>query len=100
MNPAPGFNVGISGATREKLARLGRHAAFDEQGAKFLAAVRDILARLHSDPSTYGEELFDLRAMKITIKIAVRYPLAVEFGVYSDRREVIVRTFHYPTPVD
>lgn len=100
MNPTPGFEVGISGAIREKLVRLGRHAALDERGAKFLAAVRDILARIHSDPVTFGEELFDLRAMQLTIKIAVRYPLAVEFGVYPDRRQVVVRTFHYLTPAN
>ena len=100
MTPTPGFKVGISGAIREKLARLGRHAAIDDRGEKFLTAVRAILARLHSDPVTYGEELFELRAMQLTIKIAVRYPLAVEFGVYPDRRQVIVRTFHYLTPAE
>ena len=36
--------------------------------------------------------------MKLTIKVAVEYPVAVEFGVYLDRRQVLVRTFRYLTP--
>src|SRR5438270_552063 len=70
MNPAPEFEVGISGATRELLVQLHRQAALSGQSAEFLAALRVVLVRLRSDPVTYGEELFDLRAMKHTVKEA------------------------------
>ena len=98
MNPAPEFEVGISGAVRERLVRLYRHAVVDERGAEFLAALDAIVARLRSEPATYGEELFDLRVMKVTVKIAVRYPIAIEFAVNPERRQVFVRTFRYLGP--
>ena len=98
MSPGPEFEVGISGAVRERLVRLHRHAVVDERGDAFLAALDAIVARLRTDPVSYGEELFDLRAMKVTVKLAVRYPVAIEFAVYPDRRQVFVRTFRYLAP--
>jgi hypothetical protein len=53
---------------------------------------------LRTDPTTYGEELFDLRVMQLTIKVGVALPLAVEFGVYLERRQVWVRTFRFVQP--
>ena len=100
MNPGPEFDVGISGVVRERLVRLYRHAVVDERGDEFLAALDAITARLRSDPVTYGEELFDLRVMKVTVKIAVRYPIAIEFAAYPDRRQVLVRTFRYLTAAE
>ena len=98
MNPEPEFEVGISGAMRERVVRLHRHAVVDERGDEFLAALDAIIARLRADPTSYGEELFDLRVMKVTIKVAVRYPVMVEFAVYPDRRQVLVRTLRYLGP--
>jgi hypothetical protein len=98
MNPAPNFEVGISGAMRERLVRLYRHAVVDGQGDEFLAALDATVSRLGSDPLTYGEELFDLRAMKVTVRIAVRYPLVIEFATFADRRQVFVRAARYIGP--
>lgn len=63
MNPAGDFEVSISGATRELLVRLRDQAAAMGLRNEFFAALRMILARLRTDPVTYGEELFDLRVM-------------------------------------
>jgi hypothetical protein len=78
--------------------RLYRHAVVDGQGDEFLAALDATVSRLGSDPLTFGEELFDLRAMKVTVRIAVRYPLVIEFATFADRRQVFVRAARYIGP--
>jgi hypothetical protein len=93
--PDPGFEVSISGATRELLVRLHGEAAADGRWAEFLTALRTISTRLRTDPVTFGEELFDLRGLRLTVKVAAVLPLVVEFGVYAERRLVFVRTFRY-----
>lgn len=97
MNPPPGpeYEVPISGAVRDLLVRLSDQAAADGRRTEFLAALNTISRRLRTDPTGFGEEVFDLRALRLTVKVAVILPLAVEFGVYPDRRLVFIRTFRY-----
>ncbi len=64
----------------------------------FLAALRQIESRLENDPFDFGEELFDLHHYRATVKMAVRLPIAVEFGVYPEQRMVLIRRFHYLAP--
>jgi hypothetical protein len=97
-SPGPGFEVSISGTTRELLVRLHDEATTDGRRAEFLTALRSISTRLQTDPVTFGEELFDLRGLQLTVKVAAVLPLAVEFGVYLERRLVFVRTFRYIRP--
>lgn len=96
--PDPDFTVSISAAVRDRLIRAHDEAAAAGQRAEFLTALRAVAQRLRADPVTLGEELFDLRALRLTVKVAAVLPLAVEFGVYADRRLVFVRTFRYIPP--
>jgi hypothetical protein len=98
MTPGPEFEVSISGAVRERLVRAHDEAAAAGKRAEFLAALRTVSERLRTDPATFGEELFDLRALRLTVRVAAVLPLAVEFGVYVERRLVFVRTFRYIPP--
>jgi hypothetical protein len=100
MNPPPGpdFQVAISAATRELLVRLRDEAARDGRRDEFLAALRHVSTQLRTDPVTYGEEVFDLRQLRLTVKVGVLLPLAVEFAAYPERRPVFVRTFRYVRP--
>ena len=100
MNPptGPEYDVPISGAVRDLLVRLHDEAAADGRRTEFLTALKSISRRLRTDPAGFGEELFDLRALHLTINVAVVYPLVVEFGIYEDRRLVFIRTFRYVTP--
>lgn len=95
--PDPGYAVPISVAVRDLLARLHDEAATRGR-AEFLSALQAISQRLRTDPVTFGEEVFDLRGLHLTIKVAVVLPLVVEFGVYPERRMVFVRTFRYIPP--
>lgn len=99
MNPpGPDYEVAISAATRELLVRLHDEAARDGRRAEFLDALRTISARLRTDPVTFGEEVFDLPALQLTVKVGVVLPVAVEFAPYPARRLVFVRTFRYTRP--
>ena len=100
MNPPsdPGFQVSISGATRELLVRLRDQATRAAQRDEFLRALRTISERLRTDPVAFGEELFDLRALHLTVKVGIVLPVVVEFGVYVERRMVFVRTFRFVPP--
>ncbi len=96
--PGPDYDVPISGATRELLTRLHSHAVSDGRGDEFLTALRTISARLRTDPVTFGEEVFDLPALRLTVKVGVVLPVVAEFAVYPDRRLVFIRTFRYVAP--
>ncbi|MBY0512284.1 MAG: hypothetical protein K2P78_00020 [Gemmataceae bacterium] len=98
MTPDPGYEVSISGAVRERLILAHDEAAAAGRRTEFLAALRDVSRRPRTDPTTFGVELFDLRALRLTVRVAAVLPLAVEFGVYTDRRLVFVRTFRYIPP--
>lgn len=94
----PDFVVSMSAATAEELRRLAAEADGDGLGAEFRAALRSMFDRLRTTPRTFGEELFDLRAMGLTVRLAVVLPAVVEFGVYPDRRLVFARAFRYVPP--
>lgn len=98
MNPPGNYEVSISGATRELIVRLYDTAATAGLRSEFLAALRTVLARLRIDPINFGEEVLDLRVMRLTIKVGVVLPVAVEFGIYPARRLVLVRTFRFVPP--
>jgi len=67
----------------------------DDRLADFLTELKFVAGRLRFDPDTFGEELYELSKFNLTVRIAVRYPLAVEFGVSRTRRVVFVRDFTY-----
>jgi hypothetical protein len=99
MNPPDQpYEVPVSRSIRELLLRLHDEAARAGRRAEFLAAVKRISRRLRTDPGSFGEELFDLPALRLTVKVGVVLPVAVEFGVHADRRIVFIRTFRYVEP--
>ena len=91
----PGYEVPLSGAIQELLFRLLNKADADGRRFEFLAAFKAVAQRLCTEPETFGEEVFDLAALHLTIKVGVILPLVVEFGVHSEKRLVIIRTFRY-----
>jgi len=95
MNSNEPFRVSISGATREKIRLLYELATQDERGELFLNSLRAIEQHLRTDPIAFGEDIYNLRQHRITVKIAIRLPIAVEFGVHVERRLALVRSFHY-----
>lgn len=101
MTPSPGsdpFRLSMSPMTAERIRRLSDLAAADHQMDAFITALRHIDSRLRNDPLNFGEELFDLRQYPATVKLAVRLPIAIEFGVFPEQRIVLIRSFDYLKP--
>ncbi len=101
MTSSPGsdpFRVSMSAAIGQHLRRLSDQAMADRQLDGFLTALRHIDNRLRNDPFNFGEELFDLRQPRATVKMAIWLPIVVDFGVYPDQRIVLIRGFRYLAP--
>ena len=101
MTPTDGsdpFRVSMSAAVAERLRLLSDEVAAAGQLAAFIEALRRIDSRLKVDPIGFGEELFNLRIHGGTVRLAVRLPIAVEFGIYPQQRVVLIRSFRYLAP--
>jgi hypothetical protein len=49
-----------------------------------------ILRRLRVDPFSFGEELYDLKALGMQVRLGV-LPIAVQFGADFDNRLVVIQ---------
>jgi hypothetical protein len=89
------FQVSMSSDTAEELRHLYDLAATQQDKEAFLQALRHIDSRLLNDPLNFGEELFELRKIRAIVKLALRLPIAIEFGGYPEQRIVLIR-YLYP----
>ena len=97
MNPLPApngfprFQIEASAKVHDAIKQCQRVATLDGRGIQFASAFRQILKRLQTNPSRFGEELFHLRALHLRIRCAVIRPVYIDFGVSEDRRVVYLR---------
>ena len=87
--------MAVSAAVRERLVELSDLAARAGRVELFLTALDSITHRLQNDPGGFGEEVYDLRAMRLTVRVGVILPLAVEFSIHPTERVVFVTAFRY-----
>jgi hypothetical protein len=87
------YQVVVSGEVQERLKNLHRKAKDKGQGARVLTAVKQIVARLRTDPLDFGEPRFSLRHLNLEVRVATMPPLLVVYGVHTERRTVFVRDF-------
>jgi hypothetical protein len=52
--------------------------------SQFLAAFRQIVARLHTDPIPFGEPRYRLPALRLLVMQAVLSPVVVDYAVHED----------------
>lgn len=95
MTPDSEFQVPIPPALKQRLVRLFEAAEADGKQDEFLSALKSISQRLRTDPHTFGEETYDLKGLKLTMKVAAVLPLVVEFAVHPGQRLVWIKTFRY-----
>jgi hypothetical protein len=84
------FNVAYSDAVRNALKELLKRAQQEGRVAVVMAALKEINGRLHSDPTVFGEPIFNLKHVQGQMRLAVVGPLVVEFGVQPKSRHVFV----------
>lgn len=88
-----GYVVRLAEQTRDKLKQQHLEAAQTGKGPQFLAALRQIIQRLQTDPLTFGEPQYRLPALKLSLRHAVVSPLVVDYAVHEDRPLVFIRGF-------
>lgn len=87
-------SAGIATAQLEEI--LAAATAAGTQDAE-IAAMTEIMAILRSEPKHFGEPLYHLRSMGMTIRCAVILPLYVEYGVHEEQPVVVIRRVLYLT---
>ena len=88
---APTYAVTFTDVAQEELNLLARHARYTARAAETGAAVRQIMARLTTDPRTFGEPLFLFSRLRLMIRTAAIAPVVFEYAVHEDKPFVIVR---------
>jgi hypothetical protein len=61
------------------------------RGEAFIESLRAISLRLETDPRDFGEPLFELRKLRIQVRLASIFPLFVDYGVHWTEITVFVR---------
>ena len=87
------YSVHMSAGTKSVVKTLHQQAIQAGIGREYLAAFRQIIARLSQDPLTFGEPLYRLPALRMLVRQAAVLPLVVDFAVHEDRRLVFIRGF-------
>jgi len=87
------YAVEMSHQTRDELKGLHRRAADRGEGPEFVAAARQAIERLRNAPLEFGEPLFRLPVLKLSVRQGVIRPLVVDFAVHEERRLVFIRGF-------
>jgi hypothetical protein len=87
----PDFKIDMSAVIRERLERL-RDVAFRHRVPKgFAEDLRAIVARLKTDPLAWGDPLFDLHQLGMTVQRGQSPFLYVYYCVNVDRRIAFIR---------
>lgn len=87
------FFLEMSDDTGRNLSLLLRQARINGLGPTVDMALKTIIDRLRHDPITFGEPLYTLKHLKLSIHLGVVHPLAVSYGVDSQNRIVYIRYF-------
>src|SRR5262245_15027642 len=86
------FEVRCVGEAMESLKHLQRDALKAGRVDEFLAALQSVYERLRVDPLNFGEPLYRLPALKLSIRVGGVSPLIVSFGVHETRPLVFIRS--------
>ena len=82
---SPVYDVRQSEQNKKELLRLHSEFAQRGEGKIFVTPVRQVFTRLRADPVNFGEPLFRLPALKLTVYHVVVARLVVEYGVHDER---------------
>lgn len=92
------FKVIYSETVREALKTLIQTAKAKGMDALVRAALKEIDSQLATTPTTFGEPLYDLKAVGLHVRTAIITPLAVVFSVDEEAHRVYVLLPFKPAP--
>jgi hypothetical protein len=85
------YVVDCSGFVLQHLQQLQEQASEAGKGAGFLAAMAALYEHLRKDPMGFGEPLYRLPALELTVRVGVVLPLAVHFAVHDKKPVVFIK---------
>ena len=85
------YEVHLSRALANRMRQIQQQATREGRGTVVLAAFRQIVQRLQSDPLDFGEPLYRLQALRLQIRHGAVLPLFVDFAVSEDRPLVFIK---------
>ncbi len=85
------YEVKFSQNIKEIIIRLHLQEAARGKGQRFLEALRIIHHRLQRAALNFGEPLFHLRALKLTVYQAVVTPVVVVYVVHEEKPLVFLK---------
>jgi hypothetical protein len=84
------YRLVYSEQARTALKELLQKAKGLGRKAEVAAAVKKIEGRLRTQPTTFGEPVYDLQHARLQVRSAIVGPLAVTYGVDEDNHLVYV----------
>jgi hypothetical protein len=87
------FEVIMSDHTKSGVKALHKQAFQRGKGQQFLLSLRQIIERLHSDPRVFGEALYRLPSLQLTVCQAAISPVVVNYAVHDERPLVFIKGF-------
>jgi hypothetical protein len=85
------YQVHNSRAIARTFQLIQRQASREGRGEELLRAARQVYERLRRDPTTFGEPLYRLPALRIQVRCVAVRPLYVDFAVCEDRPLVFIK---------
>ncbi len=92
-NGAPEYKIIAAAAVTQRVKSLHLQAAALGFGEAFRDALIVVARSLVRDPRQFGDPLYRLPALKLTLFHRAVFPLAVDYGVHDKLPLVIVRGF-------
>jgi len=92
MSSAPNgpasFQVIVSTDMSRKIKDLYKAAVAHRIGQQFLDALQKAYEQLHNTADSWGEPLFDLKALGVQVRIGLTFPLVIHYGLNLGLRHV------------
>ena len=91
--PQPRYTLGMTGIARSQLKSIVAAAGQPDPAKAVAAALRVIRDRLESDPGEFGEPLYHVAGLKMSIRCAAVAPLYLEYGLHDEKPVVVIRRY-------
>ncbi|HEV2947167.1 MAG TPA: hypothetical protein VGX70_07310 [Gemmataceae bacterium] len=94
--PRPGsnggtFQVHCSGLLAERFKQIQKQAKEEGRGEEVLSATRRVLHQLSYDPVEFGEPLYRLPALQLSVRHAAIGPVVIHFAVHERMPLVFIK---------
>lgn len=65
------------------------------EGKRFLNALRSLYDRLRRDPHAFGEALYRLAGLRLTVYSGLSGPLAVQYAIHDEKPLVFIKSVQW-----